>query len=85
MNFVNVFKDNNMKPLVVLFASFLIATFLIKVTYKEYDFALSSRVAMSIMLWFTAIGHFAFTKGMSMMIPQFIPFKKNFCILNRTF
>src|SRR5690625_6873527 len=30
---------------------------------------------MSAMLLFTAIGHFAFTKGMSMMLPDFIPFK----------
>jgi len=27
------------------------------------------------MLVFTAIGHFAFPKGMSMMIPDFIPYK----------
>jgi uncharacterized membrane protein len=27
------------------------------------------------MLLFTAIGHFAFTKGMSMMIPSIVPFK----------
>ena len=30
---------------------------------------------MSVMLVFTAIGHFAFTKGMAMMLPDFIPFK----------
>nr|WP_313819576.1 DoxX family protein [uncultured Allomuricauda sp.] len=30
---------------------------------------------MSIMLCFTAIGHFAFTKGMSRMIPHFVPLK----------
>ena len=31
---------------------------------------------MSIMLFFTAIGHFAFNKGMAMMLPPFIPFKR---------
>ncbi len=31
---------------------------------------------MSAMLLFTAIGHFAFSKGMALMIPDFIPFKK---------
>ena len=31
---------------------------------------------MSAMLLFTAIAHFAFTKGMIMMIPDLIPFKK---------
>ena len=30
---------------------------------------------MSVMLVFTAIGHFAFTKGMAMMIPDFMPYK----------
>ncbi|WP_025743845.1 DoxX family protein [Aquimarina pacifica] len=64
-----------MKALVVLLSSFLIAIFLVKISNKEYDFALSARIAMSIMLCFTAIGHFMFTKGMSMMIPQFISFK----------
>ena len=31
---------------------------------------------MSVMLLFTAIGHFAFTQGMTLMMPDFIPFKK---------
>lgn len=64
-----------MKTLVVLLSSFVIAIFVIKIVNKDYNFALSARIAMSIMLCFTAIGHFVFTKGMSMMIPQFIPFK----------
>ena len=64
-----------MKPLIVLLSSFTIAIFVVRIVKKEYDFALSARIAMSIMLCFTAIGHFAFTKGMSMMIPQFIPYK----------
>lgn len=64
-----------MKPLIVLLASFLLAIIAIKLLKKEYDYALSARIAMSIMLCFTAIGHFAFTKGMSMMIPPVIPLK----------
>jgi len=36
-------------------------------------------------LCFTAIGHFAFTKGMSMMIPQFIPYKETFVQLTGIF
>jgi len=74
-----------MKPLIVLLLSFTISLIVIKITNKEYDFALSARIAMSIMLVFTAIGHFAFTKGMSMMIPQFIPFKENFVYLTGIF
>lgn len=64
-----------MKPLLVLLSSFLLSVFVIKFLKREYDFALSGRIAISLMLCFTATGHFAFTEGMSMMIPKFIPFK----------
>lgn len=74
-----------MKPLIVLLLSFAISIFVIKIIKKEYDFALSARIAMSIMLLFTAIGHFAFTKGMSMMIPEFIPFKESVIYLSGIF
>ncbi|MCX2745613.1 hypothetical protein OO013_17155 [Mangrovivirga sp. M17] len=70
-----------MKPLIVLLSSFTISLFVIKVITKEFNFILSARIAMALMLIFTAIGHFAFTKGMSMMIPSFIPFKKSVVIL----
>ena len=74
-----------MKPLIVLLLSFAISIFVIKIIKKEYDFTLSARIAMSIMLLFTAIGHFAFTKGMSMMIPEFIPFKESVVYLSGIF
>nr|WP_299173438.1 DoxX family protein [uncultured Allomuricauda sp.] len=74
-----------MKPLLVLLSSFIISIFVIKIIKKECDFALSARIAMSLMLLFTAIGHFVFTKGMSMMIPNFIPFKESFVHLTGVF
>ena len=74
-----------MKPLIVLLLSFTISLFVIKIINNEYDFKLSARIAMSIMLVFTAIGHFAFTKGMSMMIPKFIPYKETFVYLTGVF
>lgn len=74
-----------MKPLIVLLLSFAISIFVIKIIKKEYDFALSARIAMSIMLLFTAIGHFVFTKGMSMMIPEFIPFRESVVYLSGIF
>jgi len=74
-----------MKPLIVLILSSIISLFIIKLIKKEYDFALSAIIAMSIMLVFTAIGHFTFTKGMSMMIPKFIPFKESFVYLTGIF
>lgn len=64
-----------MKPLIVLMIVFGISVFALKLTTHKYDFPLSARIAMSAMLLFTAIGHFMFTKGMTMMIPGIIPFK----------
>ena len=64
-----------MKPLFVLLGAFIISLLVIKLFTKTFDFPLSGRIAMTVMLAFTAIGHFAFTKGMTMMLPDFIPFK----------
>ena len=65
-----------MKPLIVLLVSFGIALIVIKLITGQFDIAFSARIAMAAMLVFTATAHFAFTKGMIMMIPDFIPFKK---------
>lgn len=65
-----------MKPLVVLLFTFVLSLFFIRLMRGEYDIGQSGRVAMSVMLLFTAIGHFAFTQGMTMMLPDFIPYKR---------
>lgn len=65
-----------MKPLIVLLVSFVISLFVIKLLRGNFDYSLSGRIAMAIMLLFTAIAHFAFSKGMEMMLPDFIPYKK---------
>lgn len=64
-----------MKPLVVLLGTFAISLFILKLIHGEYEFAFAGRIAMAVMLLFTSIAHFAFTKGMAMMIPDFIPYK----------
>jgi uncharacterized membrane protein len=64
-----------MKPLIVLLAVFVLSILLIKVFRGSYNYALSARIAMSAMLAFTSIAHFVFTKGMAMMLPDFIPYK----------
>lgn len=64
-----------MTPLIILFSVFTVSLLTTKFVRGNFEFALSGRIAMSAMLLFTAIGHFAFTKGMSMMLPDFIPFK----------
>mgnify|MGYP005819782403 FL=1 len=65
-----------MKPLIVLIAVSIIAVFVLKLLNGIYNIPLSARIGMSVMLLFTAMGHFMFTDGMLMMIPDFIPFKK---------
>lgn len=64
-----------MKPLIVLLIVFAVSILAIKLIRGNYEFAMSGRIAMSIMLLFTAVAHFAFTKGMVMMLPDFIPYK----------
>ena len=64
-----------MKPLIVLLSVFSISLLVLKLIRGNYEFTLSGRIAMSVMLLFTAVAHFAFTKGMAMMLPDFIPYK----------
>ncbi|HEX5026665.1 MAG TPA: hypothetical protein VFV68_15400 [Agriterribacter sp.] len=71
-----------MKPFIVLLVVFVIAVFAIKMRNGEFNVALSARIAMCAMLVFTAMAHFAFTKGMVMMMPQFIPFKTGLVYLS---
>ena len=65
-----------MKPLFVLLVSFGIAFILIKIIGGYWNFITAGNISMSIMLLFTAIGHFKFTKGMALMMPDIVPFKK---------
>ncbi|WP_345210174.1 hypothetical protein [Mucilaginibacter gynuensis] len=65
-----------MKPLIVLLVAFIISMVVLWLCGQPGAYALAGRIAMAVMLLFTASGHFAFTKGMVMMIPRFIPFKK---------
>ena len=67
-----------MAPLLVLLISFVITVFVIKAIRKDYDIAFAARIAMSVMLEFTSIGHFIYSKGMAMMMPDFIPYKLQF-------
>lgn len=65
-----------MKPLYVLLGTFITSLIISRLGFGKFDWPLSGRIAMSIMLSFTSIGHFIFSKGMAMMIPNFIPLKK---------
>ncbi len=70
-----------MITLIVLLGMFLVSFILLWVVYKRFYFMRAGRIALSAMLLFTAIGHFAFTEGIAMMLPMFVPFKKEIVIL----
>jgi Predicted membrane protein len=64
-----------MKPLFVLicvFAASLIGT---RVFKRRFDYKLAGRIALAVMLLFTSMGHFVFTEGMTIMLPDFVPFR----------
>ena len=64
-----------MKPLIVLLLVFGISLTVTKLI-NDYNIRLSAQIAMAVMMIFTSIGHFIYTRGMAMMLPSFIPFKK---------
>ena len=70
-----------MKPLIVLVLASLISLVVLKITSGKYNLNLSIRIGMSVMLLFTALGHFLFPNGMALMIPDLIPFKKELIYL----
>ncbi|AYN68038.1 hypothetical protein D1013_11960 [Euzebyella marina] len=64
-----------MKPLIVLLSVFIVVLLILKMATGNDDFKKAARIAMSVMLLFTAMGHFMFPEGMAMMIPPPIPLK----------
>ncbi|MDO5106254.1 hypothetical protein [Capnocytophaga sp.] len=70
-----------MKPLFVLFSVFLLTFFGVKLLKKENALGVSGRVALSALFLFTAMGHFFFTDGMAMMIPDFVPYRVEIVIV----
>ncbi len=66
-----------MKPFYLLLAVFVISTGISKLTTGNWHLPFGGNLAMAVMFCFTALGHFMFTEGMTLMVPGFIPFKKN--------
>lgn len=62
-------------------AAFLVSLIGLKLVSGEWNYRLAGNIGMASMLLFTAIGHFAFTKGMTMMLPDFVPFKQELVYL----
>ena len=65
-----------MKPLIILIVVFLLAIIWTLVFHSTPGYFMAGRIAMTVMLIFTAVGHIKYADGMSMMIPKNIPLKK---------
>lgn len=65
-----------MKPLILLLFVFTISMITGYLLNGEWPLIFSGNLAMCVMLVFTSIGHFKFARGMAMMVPQYIPNKK---------
>jgi uncharacterized membrane protein len=72
------------KPLLILIGSFLVILLITRVNGRT-DMILSGNAAMSIMLVITAIGHFKYGKGMAMMLPGIVPYKKQVVVVSGIF
>lgn len=65
-----------MKPLFVLLTVFLISNVVIRLYKGNMDYHLAGKIALAATLLFTSLGHLIYTKGMVLMLPDFIPLKK---------
>lgn len=64
-----------MKPLIILLGVFGTVTLIMRYTTGSWNILFCGNLAMCVMLCFTALGHFLFTKGMALMLPPAIPYK----------
>lgn len=64
-----------METEITLLGVFCMSLVIFKITKKKHRFPLAGRIAMAAMLTLTSIAHFIFNKGMSMMLPDFIPYQ----------
>lgn len=74
-----------MKPLIVLLGTFTVGIFIVKVFTGVFDYAFAGRIALAVTLVVTSIGHFTYTKGMAMIVPAWIPFKREIVYMSGVF
>lgn len=65
-----------MKFFLVLLLVFTLFLFRYRIASGIYDLVLSGKVALAAMLFFTALGHFGFARGMTLTLPEFVLFQK---------
>jgi uncharacterized membrane protein len=68
-------------PEIVLIVVFTISLLVLKKTHDRIELAQAGRIGMAAMLVVTGGAHFGFTKGMEMMLPGFIPFKRELVLI----
>ena len=71
-----------MEVLMVLLVVFGITLFVTERRTGRYQIMFAARLAMSAMLLFTALGHFMFAQGMTMLLPEQLPFKREIIYLS---
>lgn len=64
-----------MKLLAILFTAFILSLLGTYIFQNDWNFLFSGNFGMSVFLFFVGFSHFKFQKGMTMMIPDFIPGK----------
>jgi uncharacterized membrane protein len=65
-----------MKPLFLLLFSFILGITIAYVLKGDPHLTFNGNLSMALMFCFTAIGHFKFGKGMTMMLPPALPSKE---------
>lgn len=70
-----------MKPLIVLLVVFVASLIFTKLFQNRADYHFAGKLALAVMLVFTATGHFVYTRGMMMMLPDFITYKESIIYL----
>lgn len=65
-----------MKPLILLLVSFVMGILLCWLISSDPQLTFNGNLSMALMFCFTAIGHFKFRKGMTMMLPPSLPFRE---------
>jgi uncharacterized membrane protein len=63
-------------PEIILIIVFAASLLIIKKLKGTLEIATAGRIGMAAMLLVTGMAHFAFTKGMAMMLPPFVPEKE---------
>lgn len=64
-----------MKPLIVLLGVFTLTSLIARFSTGSWHLSFGGNLAMCLMLFLTAIGHFKFSQGMALMLPPFVPYR----------